>query len=398
MARLSVCLIVRNEKHNLPRVLKSVADIADEVIVTDTGSTDSTPEIALQFGALVHKFPWRDDFSAARNFTLDQAKGPWVLWLDADEELLPSSQKELYRSMESCEALAYYVVMQDLAKPDRLDLYTEMWRLRLFRLDPGLRFRGRCHPDFHPPIQETAKNRGMVVKQSTITLRHYGYLPLFLRSKLERGLRLLEMELQDRPGQFYYLVEYGRTLLALGNVGLGRAVLAEAAELLIPVVNGLTPFSTQIIPLFEYLLGLPEAELPPGLTMNTVLSLSERWFPKAAPLLWVRAKRNFDDGFFEEAERLLRLLLQMGRDKSYDRSMSFNPAIIGDDALLNLAACLFRQGKIKQAERCFGKLLDSDTHGFAARSNLQTIDSLRRQFGLVRSSPGQGKKRSKSQE
>ena len=387
MVRLSVCLIARNEEQNLPRALKSIGGIADEVIVTDTGSTDATADIASQFGAQVHHFPWCDDFSAARNFTLGQARGRWALWLDADEELLPVSDEELTRSLESDQVLAYNVIRQDLVRSDRLDLYAQMWQLRLFRLDPDLRFRGRCHPQFVPPVHETAKGKGLSVGTSTITLRHDGYVPAVLRSKLERGARLLELELHDRPGQFYYLVEYGRTLLALENDERGWAVVAEAAEQLVPVLNHRTPFSSMIAPLLECLLQLPEDRLPPGITMNTLLDLSERWFPRAAPLLWIRAKREFDNGSFEEAEGVLRLLLEMGRAHSYDRSVSFNPAIIGDDALLNLGACLLRQGKMDEAERCFKGLLKSDTRGSEARSNLDATGRLRRDFGVRRTRP-----------
>src|SRR5882724_11685213 len=91
---LSVCFIARNEEKNLPRALASVRGIADEVIVADTGSTDRTVEIAKESGAIVCHFPWCDDFSAARNFAISHARGDWILWMDADEELLPESVNE----------------------------------------------------------------------------------------------------------------------------------------------------------------------------------------------------------------------------------------------------------------------------------------------------------------
>jgi tetratricopeptide (TPR) repeat protein len=377
LIRLSVCLIARDEEQNLPRALQSVASIADEIVVTDTGSKDGTEKVALGFGAQVHRFPWCDDFSAALNFTTDRAHGRWILRLDADEELCASSLEELRRALESEHVLAYHVVVQDLVTPDKPDTYTEMWRLRLFLRDPDLRLRGRCHPAFFPSEHEIAKRKGLNVAISQITLRNYGYLPALRTSKLERGRRLLEMELHERPGQFYYLVEYGRTLLALGESEQGHATLAKAAEQLLQALNEPTPFSTMIAPLLEYLLALPEEQLPLGITAKLLVELSERWFPTAAPLLWIRAKREFDNGSFEQAERVLRLLLRMGRDHSYDRSVSFNPAIIGDDARLNLGACLVRLGKVDQAERCFRRLLRSDTRASEADHNLRVIENLR---------------------
>lgn len=68
-------------------MFKSVRGVADEIIVVDTGSTDSTLQIALSFGAKVVHHPWNGDFAAARNAGLQQARGQWILILDGDEEL-----------------------------------------------------------------------------------------------------------------------------------------------------------------------------------------------------------------------------------------------------------------------------------------------------------------------
>ncbi len=69
MATVSLCMIVRNEEKVLTRCLDSVRGIADEICITDTGSTDKTRKIAQKYGT-VQVFPWCDDFSAARNFRL----------------------------------------------------------------------------------------------------------------------------------------------------------------------------------------------------------------------------------------------------------------------------------------------------------------------------------------
>ena len=65
--------------------LNSLSPVADEMIVVDTGSTDKTKEIAEAFGARIYDFEWIDDFSAARNYSLSQAQGDWILVMDADE-------------------------------------------------------------------------------------------------------------------------------------------------------------------------------------------------------------------------------------------------------------------------------------------------------------------------
>ncbi|MDE3076948.1 MAG: glycosyltransferase family 2 protein, partial [Chloroflexota bacterium] len=85
---ISACLIVKNEEANLGRCLRSLKGKVDEVIVVDTGSTDGTVEIARQGGARVAYFPWCDDFSAARNESLKLAASDFIIWIDADEELI----------------------------------------------------------------------------------------------------------------------------------------------------------------------------------------------------------------------------------------------------------------------------------------------------------------------
>ena len=92
---LSLCMIVKNEEKHLVRCLRSVRDVVDEMIIVDTGSTDKTIDIAKVFGAKVFDFPWTGDFSAARNHSLAQATGDWILVLDADEVISARDFDEL---------------------------------------------------------------------------------------------------------------------------------------------------------------------------------------------------------------------------------------------------------------------------------------------------------------
>ena len=93
--QISLCMIVRNEESYLPECLESVADVVNEIIIVDTGSTDNTKKIAESFGATVFDFTWVDDFSKARNYSLSKASNDWILYLDADERLDKNSINEL---------------------------------------------------------------------------------------------------------------------------------------------------------------------------------------------------------------------------------------------------------------------------------------------------------------
>ena len=84
---ISVCMIVKNEEKNLGGCLDCLMPIADEIVIVDTGSTDNTKEIALQYTDKVYDFEWIDDFSAARNFAFSKATMDYIYSADADERL-----------------------------------------------------------------------------------------------------------------------------------------------------------------------------------------------------------------------------------------------------------------------------------------------------------------------
>lgn len=83
---LSVSIITLNEERNLERCLRSVADLASEIVVVDSGSSDATEEIARRYGARFFSKQWLGNV-AQNQFSFDQCKQPWVLSIDADEAL-----------------------------------------------------------------------------------------------------------------------------------------------------------------------------------------------------------------------------------------------------------------------------------------------------------------------
>src|SRR5438876_349352 len=98
---ISACLIVKNEQRFLRECLRSVQPLVDEIVVVDTGSTDRTKEIALDFGARVFDFKWNDSFAAARNASLRHARGEWIIVVDSDECIRPFRRAALCRLLQS---------------------------------------------------------------------------------------------------------------------------------------------------------------------------------------------------------------------------------------------------------------------------------------------------------
>ena len=95
MTTFSLCMIVKNEEKTLARCLDSIADLMDEIIIIDTGSTDATKEIAGRYTDRVYDYAWTGDFSDARNYSFSLATGDYIYAADADEVLDPENHKRL---------------------------------------------------------------------------------------------------------------------------------------------------------------------------------------------------------------------------------------------------------------------------------------------------------------
>jgi len=156
--KISACIITLNEERNLPRCLKSVTRVADEILVVDSGSKDRTVEIARQFGARVVPQDWLG-YVGQKNFALDQAAHPWVLSIDADEELSPElvnsiGQVKPTLAVDSPDSPSGYEV-------SRVVYYRERWirhgdwypdrLVRLFQRDKVRFSGGRVHERLEAP-------------------------------------------------------------------------------------------------------------------------------------------------------------------------------------------------------------------------------------------------------
>ncbi|MGL4849055.1 MAG: glycosyltransferase, partial [Clostridium sp.] len=208
---LSVCLIVKNEEKNLPRCLRSVKDLVQEIVVVDTGSVDRTKEIALEYGAKVVDFVWCNDFSAARNLSIDNATGDWILFLDADEEMPRDDLIQLINMIKTeKKAEAYFLRMVNFIKGQ--DIGSAIV-LRAFKNRPEYRFVGKLHEQIINSIEDKAGLEAIVPTQ--VRIFHYGYDPDIVDSdaKSKRNLEiLLAYPEEKKDGYYYYSLgnEYAR--------------------------------------------------------------------------------------------------------------------------------------------------------------------------------------------
>nr|WP_238177706.1 glycosyltransferase [Paenibacillus contaminans] len=214
---LSLCMIVRDEERHIARCLESVKDIADEIVVVDTGSSDATADICRSFGATVLPYEWHDDFAAARNAGIELATGEWILWLDADEELTDvdrqSVRDTLALSKSSLLTLHTIHFYEKTADPF---LAYHVAQIRLFRRACGFRFEGTVHETLNVTDLYAPDEREGITGTLPLKLYHYGYMRSdeLSAAKHERNTRILNRECERddaNPWPHYHLAsEYYR--------------------------------------------------------------------------------------------------------------------------------------------------------------------------------------------
>ena len=223
MIDLSVAMIARNEALVLERALRSVADLAREIVLIDTGSTDNTTAIAERYGARVFRFDWQDDFAAARNAGLEQARGQWILVLDCDEELCRNAADvaALTAACAASETSAYLVEIENLQRDGGLMVHAA---LRLFRNDPRIRFANPVHESVGESVYTAWPSKPITT--AGFRLRHHGYAGADNASKAARNERILKLWLEREPLNIYASYKYGLALAYRGDTGaiewLGR--------------------------------------------------------------------------------------------------------------------------------------------------------------------------------
>lgn len=204
--RISLALIVRDEERTLARCLESIAGRIDEIVIVDTGSTDSTITVARRYTDRVFSFAWCDNFAAARQFAFDQATGDWVLWLDADDVVEGAEQ---IRAMVSGApaSLGGFSWRYLYSRDQWGNPLCELWRERCVRNDGGFRWQGRIHEVLVDQQQRA------ITPCSAVVVAHHAEAARG-PAKVRRNLAILEQEYaacDDAPSArllFYLGQEY----------------------------------------------------------------------------------------------------------------------------------------------------------------------------------------------
>ncbi|QQU33933.1 glycosyltransferase [Bacillus cereus] len=211
---LSACLIVKNEEEMLRKCLESLRMVVEEIIVVDTGSTDSTKEIAKQFTDKVYDFEWTNDFSEARNFAASKANGEWIVAIDADECVDPDNFKEAINEIKSHQNKFNMYLVEITSFSGTLGENTTVNQMpRIYINDGTICYKRAIHE------QLEAAEGELRVSLSSLKVYHYGYLlnVVVKQNKENRNIQIIEKEMNKEDNIAFSYFNYGQELRRLNK-------------------------------------------------------------------------------------------------------------------------------------------------------------------------------------
>lgn len=214
MAKVSVCIIVKNEEKNIVTCLERLKAYDVEAVVVDTGSTDGTKEAALRLTDSVYEFEWCDDFSAAKNFAASKAKNDYIVSLDADEFMDELDIAQLLDFFSQYPMALGNISLTNLVKAGDLVVENYIKVLRVYDRRFN-HFEGRIHEQLRRKDGQKKE-----VADLNIHATHVGYLKSEeeLWKKNKRNIDLLEKEIKEDGNNPYLFFQLNQSYRAMGEI------------------------------------------------------------------------------------------------------------------------------------------------------------------------------------
>ncbi len=330
---ICLCMIVKNEEEYLKMCLENALPIVDRAVVVDTGSTDRTIDILQEFGSKVEikRFEWNNDFSAARNFSLEGLTSDWILILDADEKIICNSQK-LRNELKHSAVDGYDILLEGYVNGGAALVSTVY--ARLFR-NKGYRYYRAIHEQIN-----LDQDKVKYLEESIGKIIHYGYSETIIKNKekIKRNLTVLLSELEKNPEDAFLYYHIGATYGAMKEYKLSLHYYIQCLEL-----SGNTGFVSYHSNLFKRMaLTYYELEQFEECTRFIDRIVQNQAYERFVDLFYIKGLCLNKLKHYEEAEQVFIHCLIMGDNKGF-------PTVFGRGsflARLELARVYQEDGKV----------------------------------------------------
>lgn len=366
---LSLCMIVKNERHNLPRCLSSVKPYVDEMIVVDTGSEDGTPEIAAKHGAKVRYFEWCDDFAAARNYAISQASGNWILMPDADEEIVVESEDFLHQITFRSDVIAYQIALTEANDPSRTPAYL----IRLLRNLPDLKYVGRFHEQ--PRYQNKCIIENQISYLESVKIIHYGYTKeQLLQKNLIRNIPILERSRQNEGLNLMLLYSLAGMYADTQQSEKAQECYSEAFERLLPnLMDGTAPDEFSFVPSLIFILGVQCLQQEDYETARLLCQRGLEWCANYPPLNYLAGATIRALGFPLGAVAYFENCIRLGREGNYYKGEPFEVSYMTTYPTYDLGCVYLEMGRVQEALVAFDVALSFNPNFREAQEKVNKI-------------------------
>lgn len=370
LPKLSLCMIVKNEKHNLPRCLASVKPYVDEMIIVDTGSEDGTPEIAAEYGAKVRYFEWCDDFAAARNYAISQASGDWILMLDADEELVVHSDNYLEEIISNPDILVYALTYREINDRSEATTYC---RKSLFRNISGFRYLRPFHEFLTYQNQTISDDQSNFIKSMRVV--HYGFNQEQLQLKnINRNIPILEGIRQKEGLSMTLLYCLAGMYNDTQQPDKAQECYAEAFDMLLPyLIDGTAPQEFDFIPSLILNLGMQFLREQDYETARLLCQRGLEWCPNHPPLNYLAGATIKALGFLLGAVAYFENCIRLGQEGNYYKGEPFELSFMTTYPAYDLGCLYMDLQWPQQALTAFELALSFDANFTAAQEKAEII-------------------------
>ncbi|MEO0406074.1 MAG: glycosyltransferase [Cyanobacteria bacterium P01_A01_bin.135] len=366
MATLSLCMIVKDEAKRLAACLTSAQPIVDEIVIVDTGSTDETVDIAQKFEAKVHHQPWNNDFAEARNLSLQEATGDWVLVLDADEVLTAEAIAKIPEAIADDERLVVNLIRHEIGAAQ--SPYSMV--SRLFRRHPDITFSRPYHAMIDDSVAELLEKEPhwQVAQLPDIAIAHDGYQAGAIagQNKLQRAQTALEAYYAAHPQDAYVSSKLGGLYVQTGDER-GVELLEVAAAAAPPPAIAYEVYYhlgiayrkqerlAKAAQAYEQAIAQPVDPLVKIGAWLNLGSLMQAQGNLEGAIAQYQALLKADPGFTKAYYNLGLTLKQMGRlpqaVAAYQRAVALDPEFA--DAYQNLGVSLLSLGLVDESMKAF---------------------------------------------
>jgi len=381
--RLSVAMIVRDAQQCLEQTIQSVADIAEEVVVVDTGSVDKTVECAAAAGATVLERKWDDSFSTARNFCLKNTTGDWILWLDAGETIDVDTATALRTFVDSqADPAKAYMLFVELAPESEIVSGERVGRVRLIPRRDDLEFKGRVSER----LNDSLERANIVVEALALQIQRPAsdHAPDVKRAKANRDVKLAKIELAEGSRRPIVMVAAGAALANLGRMD-------EAAKYFRRAIEESERGSTEMLEAYYGLLTAQDGDPSKRETQIAICIEALDVYPLDAQLLCGMGSYMLAQNRLDLAARSYQLAV----DHSQIDPATWHLSAIAEVATICLSLTLQLQAKEDEAQAVLEQSLERHAESVTVRRQLLELHIKRGQLkeamatfdGLPRETP-----------